>query len=77
MTDLEDLKLTPKQHEFMMSKKDHVSYTTIGKRHVVARHLEAKGLVRNVQGLFSHFTDSGLAYIAAHRRMEQGGVRGE
>lgn len=73
MTVREKLKLTPKQHEFMMGKKDHVNYTTIGKRHVVARCLEAKGLVRNVQGIFSYFTDDGLAYIAMHRRMEQEG----
>lgn len=55
------MKLTGKQKEFLLSKKDHVDYVNVEKRWRTAQALERAGLVKlSGAGLFAHFTETGL-----------------
>lgn len=55
------MKLSQKQKEFLLSKKDHVNYVSVEKRWQTARALERAGLVKVYgSGLFARFTEAGL-----------------
>ena len=55
------MKLTQKQREFLLSKKDHVNYVNVEKRWQTAQALERAGLVKlSGAGLFARFTEAGL-----------------